>query len=362
MSRPLVFEERDPIQAPLRVRQAGAGDRDRWNAMVAKARVPPLACFEWQAILEESYGVKCLFLLAEDETGRIRGMLPIFMSQRARVRRGYGLRFGLTTMDAAAATALLEEAERLSGAHRLSGLTVCSGYGTVELPARWRGDSRTTVILDLSPGEEKVWKNLRDKTRNAVRKGAKAGLRIDWDTAHLADFHAIYLDLMASRQRPAHSLAFFRCIFRHLPQYARLLTAHAAEGLVGGTIVLCTPSMHMSTFQAAAANANSRYNATTFMEWEMACSAIAAGAKRLDMGESTLDSGTYKFKTNFGGVAESVNYLSWAASSGPASRASQPASPGTSARQRVAGATLEHGPMWLRRLAALRRGRSGRII
>ena len=337
----------------ISVRSAGAEDRRRWNALVEAAEVPPLGFHEWQQILHDSYGVDSHLFIAEDQAGAIRGVLPVYLGPGRGATVCYGLRFGLVSDGPAATAALLHAAEALCSHHDVSRLTLCAGYQGVELPLGWHADRRTTVMLDLGPGEDAVWRTLRDKTRNAVRKGGKAGLEIDWSTKRLEEFYPVYLGLMASRNRPAHSLTFFRNIFRQLPDHARLLTAHAEGRLIGGTVVLCTTAIHMSAFQAAAPNGNAHYNVTAFMEWEIARRAIADGVRRLDMGESTTGSGTYKFKTNFGGSPCEVQYLSYPA------RGSGKAAPG--AKKKLV-ALLENSPKWLKVRLALWRGQRGRII
>jgi hypothetical protein len=335
------------------VREAADADREAWNALLAQSGVPPLGFFEWRRVLEDSYGARCRFLLAEDESGTLRGVLPLYLAAGRRAPQAFGLRFGFAAGDAATAGALLSAAADFGAS-----LTVGAGYEPVEAVPGWTVEPRTTVMLDLSAGEESVWRGLRDKTRNAVRKGGNSGLTVEWDAARLAEFYRVYLGLMASKDRPAHALGFFLSIFRNLPDNARLMTVHADGRLVGGSIVLCTPTTHMSTFQAAAAGANARYNATTFMEWEMARRAMAEGVRWLDMGESTPGSGTYKFKTNFGGKPRQVHYLRRGPDAAATERAGKPEAKGPSRKELL----LQRSPMWLKERVALWRGRRGRII
>ena len=212
--------------------------------------------------------------------------------------------------------------------------------------------------MDLTEGESAIWRGLRDKTRNTVRKGQRAGIIADWGSHNLRAFHDIYLSVMSSRLRAAHSLSFFEKMFQHMPGSVRLLCARLGERIIGGTVVIATPQVYLSAFQCASPDANRQYAPTSFMTWELLKAAAAAGAQKFDLGESQPGSGSYVFKTNFGGTPSSVYYYR------PLTSAQQsiPSSFRVRFKELLSTTVSERAPAWSKRYLAYRLARRGRII
>ena len=65
----------------LSTRVALPTDSERWAAFVnGSSPSPTLNLLQWQLVLEEAYGVRCQFILAETSTGDIRGIAPSYVN------------------------------------------------------------------------------------------------------------------------------------------------------------------------------------------------------------------------------------------------------------------------------------------
>ncbi|MBT4710152.1 MAG: GNAT family N-acetyltransferase [Alphaproteobacteria bacterium] len=243
-------------------------------------------------------------------------------------------------------------------------LVVCTGYRALSEPVEeWQHEVRNTMIADIHAGEETAWMALRPNVRNNIRKGQKAGLTLEWGAEHLPNFHRVYADLMARKGLPGLPRKFFTNILSQLGDRAAFLAALVDGRVLGGTVVLRTGTIHHCTFQAADPNASSAFAPTPAMEWEVIRTAIAAGAAKADLGESTPDSGTFKFKRRYGGEATELHYYHYKDPTRPESSPNQksqaaPTSPSPSLQHRV----YDAAPLWGQRWVSQRRGMKGRVI
>jgi hypothetical protein len=65
----------------VKVASTADADRHAWDAYVAGVPMNlPMNRYAWKEVLERSYGVKTLFLAAEDEDGQVCGVLPTYMT------------------------------------------------------------------------------------------------------------------------------------------------------------------------------------------------------------------------------------------------------------------------------------------
>jgi predicted N-acyltransferase len=291
------------------VRSASQHDQARWDGFIENnASVPPLNCFAWRTILEESYGVETNFLVAEAPDGDVVGVLPVYFNRTRRGRKClFSLRFGLVSKNDRVAGALINEVGRICEASGVSSDLISSGYElkSGNLPAV----SRSTLVLNISNDLEHEWRVLSAKTRNTVRKAEKSGVSVHQGREHLSEFYDIYANSLARKGFAIHTPEFFRSMARNLGDRFDLLVARHEGEIVGGTIVVKGPGVAMYPFQAAKPEMVS-LAVIPLMVWKLMAYCAERGIFHIDMGESSPGSGTFKFKKNFGGDPTPLYYYS----------------------------------------------------
>ena len=293
----------------LTVREAVESDRGRWNDFVEAAATPALNRFEWRAILHDVYGPACRFFLAEDTGDTLRGIAAGYVNPaHGSSATYYGLRFGLVVGDARAEGALIERVRSSCHDHGVAPGFICSGYQPLATPDSDTSDERCTALLDINGSAEHVWKRLRDKTRNTIRKGTRAGLVAEWGGHNLSAFYELYASTFTEKGRAVHSWRFFQRLFAELPGNSALLAAKVDGIMVGATVVLFSGSVLHYPFQVASNTANRSLAPSSFMVWELVQEAVRRGISRIDMGESQPGSGAYRFKLHFGGRPAPIHY------------------------------------------------------
>jgi hypothetical protein len=161
---------------------------------------------------------------------------------------------------------------------------------------------KTSIILDIGNGEEYVWRKIRRETRKDVRKGVKNNLIIERGWFFLDQFYKVYVDNMIQNSASIHSKKYFIELAEKLGKKAALFVVLDNSKVIAGMVVLYSETI--AEFYIGAWNRKyAKKSPYTFMYWNAIVDAIKKGMERVDMGESKIDSGTYKYKINFGGRA-----------------------------------------------------------
>ena len=157
------------------------------------------------------------------------------------------------------------------------------------------------MTLDLPDSADALWKRLGCKVRNQIRKGQKSGLVAEWGGPEkLAEFYQVYSTNMRDLGSPPHSLEFLQAVLAGLANVARIVLVRLDGRAVAGAFVLADPR----GWQVPWASSLRGFNALCpnhVMYWEV-LSAACGQAPTFCFGRSTVDSGTYNFKSQWGAV------------------------------------------------------------
>lgn len=172
-------------------------------------------------------------------------------------------------------------------------------------------DAYNTYVLDISKGEEDVWKNkIQAKKRTHIRKGEKSNYTIKFGQSELLDdFYEVMSQAWLDLGTPTHSKNFYKNIVENMSSteegyYAQFVVIYIEDKPVSAA---CIINDDYSLHHPYAATLKS-YNNTSInnvLYWEIIKYAIKRGCKIFDLGRSKKDQGTATYKLSFG--AEEVN-------------------------------------------------------
>ena len=267
------------------------------------------------AIGSRAFGLRATYLCARDEQMRVCGVLPLVEQSSALFGRflvslpffTYG---GILADDCATATALAERAARLAHERhaRHVELRHTVPLAGVDLPERL---DKVSMVLPLPTSEEALSKQLGSKLRSQIRRAEREQLEVAWGgVEQLGDFYRVFAPAMRDLGTPVYSRRFFHVACEAFAALGRVLVvrmrgeAHAAAIVVrhGGSLEVPWAA---ATPEAKRASVNMR------MYWEMLRYAIASGAEAFDFGRSTVDSGTYHFKAQWGAQPRQLHWHYW---------------------------------------------------
>jgi FemAB-related protein (PEP-CTERM system-associated) len=278
-------------------------DPAAWNSFVRQAPDGTLAHrWEWLGIVSETYGHQVI-PLASARNGVLTGVLPLVQMRsrlfgRHLVSMPYLDTGGLCTAGDQTADNMLVLAaiELAKGSSAHLELRHIADRSIPLVPSL----HKVTMVVDLSRGEDAVWKQIHGNRRSQVRKARKAGLTASVHGGEaLADFYQILATNLRDLGSPVHRRAFFRGIMDAFGEDARIVLVRAGDRAVGAAMVFVHGDRAvmpwMGTLRSFLRQAPSQ-----LLYWQCLCYAIARGCRVFDLGRSSPNSGTYESKREWG--------------------------------------------------------------
>lgn len=282
---------------------------------LAEAPAGSGACHEhdpgWLTVLREAMGHKTMALVTREQAGGpIVGYLPLALVcsrlfGRFLVSLPYLNRAGIVAADRVVRQGLLAEATKLADRFGVRYLELRHHAHALEHPAiSHNRDEKHRMVLDLPGRPEALWSAYNAKVRNQIRKGDKAGLTIRLGSHDLLDdFYGVFSTNMRDLGTPVYPRCLFASILDTFGGSAELVVVNHDGAPVAGALLIHGRSAGVGESQVPSASslrAASHTNANMWMYHKMLERAVGRGSSCFDFGRSSPDSGTYKFKRQWG--------------------------------------------------------------
>jgi FemAB-related protein (PEP-CTERM system-associated) len=294
------------------------GDAARWNEYVAYR---PEGCvyhrFEWGELFARAYGSAPVYLLAQQ--GRsVVGALPMIELRSALFGKilssmpyfGHG---GMLADDELVAVALAEEAGRIA---LRRGARFMELRHLVEHELGWfeRRD-KANMALELPGSYDTLLAGFKAKLRSQIKRPEKAGHQvIDGRHELLHPFWLVYSENMRDLGSPCHSERLFGEILDTFGPRSRVVVVLDGGEPVAAGIVVGNAGTRVSTLEIPCASSLRRANKTSpnmMLYSRVLRFACDEGYRRFNFGRSTIDSGTYRFKEQWGAAPRPIVYHVW---------------------------------------------------
>jgi len=170
---------------------------------------------------------------------------------------------------------------------------------------------KVSLMLGLPGSEEALGKQLGSKLRSQIRRAERENPEVLWGGAELIpDFYRVFASGMHQLGTPVYPQRFFDEACRAMEGLIGVLVIKVRGEVQAGAIVV----RHGTSIEVpwAAATPEAKRNAINMrMYWEMLCYSIARQARTFDFGRSTVDSGTYRFKQQWGAQPAQLFWHYW---------------------------------------------------
>lgn len=288
--------------ATLLVRTIGEEHVPAWNEYAARLSSDSLFFrTEWDAPYQ-TYRLK-VDRLASFRDGKIVGILPLvrqqsFLFGRHLVSLPWFDACGVAADDEQSRAALVAEAVSRAKASRIAEVQLRQKQPS-EISPHVRTDK---VLMELplpkTPGN--LWDSFKPAVRNQVRKGQKSGLTVQSGGAELlADFFAVYSENMRDLGSPAHHRRFFEAVLENFAAESTLHVTKLNRETVGAGLTMANGNA-MEIPWASSLRKHNKLCVNHTMYWHMLERSCEQGFEVFRFGRSTPDSGTYRFKKQWG--------------------------------------------------------------
>ncbi len=273
--------------------------------MLATEGSHPAQLTAWLALTESTYGVVRRAWVA-DAGGVVRGVLPCFEKRRlGRAPVLFSAPGGLLAADADVARALLAAARAALDREGLAWVELRDQR--VRWPDLTTSTEHCTHLLALAGDAETQWRAFDAKLRNQVRKAQRADFTVHWGAEHLGAFCRVMLESMRDLGTPMRTEPYFRRAMETLGAQAALLVI-ARRGEPVGAMFLALHRGGALDLWASSLRRHFEHCPNQMLYWEAIQEAIRRGLHTFDFGRSQWDTGTFRFKEQWGASAVPLYY------------------------------------------------------
>ena len=270
----------------------------------------------WRRVIQEVFGHPTVYLIAKDEQGVVRGVLPLVLLSSVIFGRFFVslpfVNYGGLIADNDEAMARLKEAavrqaQLLKAAHiELRQQEPCE--------IGWPPSQRKVSMRAQLPSQfDELWSGFSSKLRSQVRRAQKEGMTARVGGAEcVEDFYRVFSRSMRDLGTPVYSKTFFDVLVKAFPKGSRICVVSLdgvplAAGLLYG---------FRHTLEIPWAASDKRYNrlSPNMLLYSSALQyACQQGFRLFDFGRSTPESGTYRFKEQWGAKPHQLYWYYWLA-------------------------------------------------
>jgi serine/alanine adding enzyme len=268
----------------------------------------------WREVFSDVLGHECLYRAATGPTGSLEGVLPL-VRVRSPVFGHYllsvpFLNYGGALGTAAARRRLSEDAVRLA-AETGVGLLELRGRGISPEPPLVEARRKLTVVLDLPGDAEALWSGgLKAKVRSQVRRPQKEGMTTRFGTSELEPFYRVFSRNMRDLGTPVLARRFFASIADRFSDEVEFGCVYLGDTPVAAGCGFVWRGEFEMTW-ASSLKEQARLAPNMLLYWSFMERMIGRGLTSFNFGRCTPDSGTHRFKLQWGGRDEVLPWGQW---------------------------------------------------
>ncbi|WP_164103306.1 FemAB family XrtA/PEP-CTERM system-associated protein [Candidatus Laterigemmans baculatus] len=209
----------------------------------------------------------------------------------------------------------------------------------------FRRNDKLHMRLPLPATADELHQSLKSKLRSQVKKAGEYGSTVHWGGKELlAPFYSVFARNMRDLGTPVFSQRLFASILDAFAGEAELCVVRQ-----GSTPIAAALLVHLEEVSevpsASSLREYNRTNANMLMYWHLLQRSIERGSATFDFGRSSLGSGTFKFKAQWGAEPHPAEWQYYVRSGSV-----EAMRPDSAANQRLIR-IWQRLPVWLTRLA-----------
>jgi FemAB-related protein (PEP-CTERM system-associated) len=257
----------------------------------------------WLKLIQSSFTHRPFHLVAETPTGKISGVLPLFLV-RSRIfgrimtstpQAAYG---GILADNDSVSIKLFSEAKKLAQEKNVRFLELRNLHASETLSLITK-DLYVTFKQELADDPEKNFSSIPRKTRAECRQGIKNGLEFKVNEIGVDDFYKVYSRSVRDLGTPVFSKRLFANGLQEFGDKCKIISVHWQDKLVSSVWTLFYKDEILPYYGGAIREYN-RLGVNNFMYWMLIKYGCENGYRVFDFGRSKKGTGSFNFKKRWG--------------------------------------------------------------
>jgi len=170
---------------------------------------------------------------------------------------------------------------------------------------------KVAMILEFPESADELWKTLGAKRRAQIKRPLREGMEIIAGGVDLIDeFYEVFARNMRDLGTPVYAKDFFLAILNTFHSTSHIVIIRHKNRAVAAAFLLGWRSRMEIPWASTLREANP-LGVNMLLYWEVLKFSIEKGYKSFDFGRSTIDSGTYRFKKQWGAKPQQHYWHYW---------------------------------------------------
>ena len=291
-----------------------------WDKFLSSVPLDHFAhCWQWRSIIEGAFKHKP-FYLAAFQDNEVVGILPLFLVKsplfgNSLISVPYLNGGGIIAKSEIVFSSLIAKVEELKSRLNITYVELRArhsekNYRTTKgfpLPLR---SHKVAMRLSLPPTTEELFSSFNKKLRAQIKRPEKSGVIAkvtSGDTASLDDFYSVFSRNMRDLGTPVYPKLFFQALLEQFPENARCIVCYLDTTPVAAGITIGI----QESVEIPCASSLRKFNSTSanmLLYWTAIEQGLKDGYKFFDFGRSSPDSGTFKFKEQWGATPQTLHW------------------------------------------------------
>lgn len=289
-------------------------DYSRWNRYVENhpdATIYHLC--EWRELIHNTFGHSYRYIYATNENNEMIGVLPLIRLQ-SRLFGDFFVSMPYFNYGGALADTpeieqkLMQHADEMA---KNAGVKHIEYRDTVSRPDYPARTDKVNMILALPDSVEVLWDGFKPSLRAQIKRPQRENPQTKIGGIELLDdFYRVFARNMRDLGTPVYSKTFFANILKQFPEQANIIVIVLKGKPVAAAFLLGHRSMLEIPWASTVRTVN-HLSINMLLYWEVLSFAIKKGYDFFDFGRSSIDSGTYRFKKQWGAVPKPLHWHYW---------------------------------------------------
>jgi serine/alanine adding enzyme len=286
---------------------------DAWNDYVESN--PAASLYhraEWRELIKKTFGHECCHFYATVNK-QVVGVLPL-VRLKSTLFGDFMVSMPYFNYGGAIANNLVIEQKLMDAANNHANSI---GTGHVEyrddivrssLPAR---TDKVNMLLSLPDTEDDLWNTFSSKLRSQIKRAQREEAQVNSGGAErLADFYTVFARNMRDLGTPVYGKAFFNNIMHTFPENSTIVTVQHEGRPVAAAFLLGHKGILEIPWASTIKDVN-HLSINMLLYWEVLKFAIENRYSYFDFGRSSKDSGTFRFKQQWGAKPKQLHWHYW---------------------------------------------------
>jgi len=270
---------------------------------------------EWRDLIKKNFGHQSHYLLAKDSDERIVGILPLVRLKSIifgdfLISMPYFNYGGPLANQPDIEQRLIKSANELASSLSVDHIEYRDDISRSGMPAL---TNKVNMILHLPSTPSELWHKIGSKLRAQIKRPQRENPKIEIGGADLVDdFYTVFARNMRDLGTPVYAKSFFQDILQSFPAASRIIIVRLQNQPVSAGFLLG----HKDTLEIPWASTTRDVNHLSMnmlLYWEVLKFAIESDYRFFDFGRSSKQSGTFRFKQQWGAKPKQLYWHYWLA-------------------------------------------------